>query len=109
MLVFWWQGKGYQTFVIWILAMIAFGLILAVGKTLIPDRPWYWGLAFVAAAAINWQRGTKLNAKSRSRRQDSRLSALFYKSPHRFMSMPMETFSFVLVAIGAYIAIFGAM
>ena len=58
MFVFWWQGRGYLTFVIWLATLFVFGVVAAIGKPLIPDRPWYWGLAFVTAAVLNWKKGT---------------------------------------------------
>ena len=88
MLVFWWQGRGYQTIWIWLLTMFAFGAAVAVGKPYIPDRPWYWGAAFCAAAIANWKRGSALNAASLAKlRPATLMQRLFYKARHRFMSM----------------------
>ena len=110
MLVFWWQGRGYQTILIWLVTLTGFGIIAAIGKPLIPDRPWYWGLAFLASAAINWRVGTRLNARAIKKRDPKTLrKRLFYRGGHRFMSMPMETFSIVLVAAGIFIAVQGEL
>lgn len=106
MFVFWWSGRGYQTVLIWFGTMIAFGVVQAIGKSFIPDQPWYWGLAFVVSALINWRRGTDFNARSLKKRQPTtRRQRLFYKAGHRFMSMPMETFSIVLALAGLAIAL----
>jgi hypothetical protein len=108
MLVFWWHGRGYVTALIWLLTMCGFGLLLAVAKSVVPDRPWVWGLAFIVSAAINWIKGTALNAQSLSKRQRKTLKTrLFYKARNRFMSMPMETFSFVLLGAGIFICLQG--
>lgn len=106
MLVFWWSGRGYQTIWIWLLTMCAFGLVQAIGKPYIPDRPWYWGAAFCAAAALNWKRGTTLNSRARGKlKQGPMMHRLFYKAGNRFMSMPMETFSIILLLAGIAIAL----
>ena len=108
MLVFWWQGRGYKTILIWLVVMCAFGAVMAVGKSFIPDRPWYWGLAFIASAAVNWREGSKLNARSLRKHQPKTIwKRLFYRAAHRFMSMPMETFSVVLVIVGVGFALQG--
>jgi hypothetical protein len=86
--------------------MCAFGAVQAIGKPYVPDSPWYWGAAFCAAAAFNWKRGTDLNSRSRNKREQAPvMQRLFYKAGHRFMSMPMETFSIILVLAGIAIAL----
>jgi hypothetical protein len=74
-LVFWWQGRGYQTILIWLVTMCVFGVIIAASRQIIPDEPWYWGLAFVAAAIVNWRRGSELNARSRQRHTPTNLKS----------------------------------
>lgn len=108
MMVFWWQNKGYQTLVIVLLTLCAFGLSQAVLRAYIPDRPWVWGLALIVAAAINWRKGTELNERSLNKAKPGTIGRrLFYKASHRFMSMPMETFSIVLAAAGVFVATSG--
>ncbi|WP_156256805.1 hypothetical protein [Sandarakinorhabdus oryzae] len=106
MFIFWWQGRGYQT--IWILffTLSLFGVAATIGKAYIPDSPWYWGLSLFTAALINWKRGSTLNAKRLALRQSVTLrSRLFYNARHRFMSIPMESFSIILAAAGILIAL----
>jgi hypothetical protein len=106
MFVFWWSGRGYQTIWIWLLTMCGFGAIQAIGKPYIPDQPWFWGLAFVVSAYLNWRRGIDLNARSLTKRKPTTArQRLFYKARNRFMSMPMETFSIVLALAGLAIAL----
>jgi len=105
MMVFWWQGRGYTTILIWLATMCGFGVIAAAGKAIIPDRPWYWSLGFLVAAGLNWRIGTNLNAKRLSKIKPKTLvQRLFYKANHRFMSLSMETFSIMLVVLGAIVA-----
>jgi len=107
MLIFWWQGKGYNTIIIWLGVIIAFGIILAMGKQVIPDELWYWGLAHFAAAAINWRDGSRLNSRKLKKGPPrTGWRRLFYKAPHRFMSMPMESFSVVFITIGAALTVY---
>jgi len=102
---FWWQGRGYLTIWIWLTTMCVFGIIMAIGKPVIPDRPWYWGLAFIAAAIANWIKGVQVNAKILKKLPSTTLkNRLFFKGGHRFMSMPMQTFSIPLAIIGILIA-----
>ena len=35
MFVFWWQGRGYQTILIWLLTLIAFEIVASIGKSFI--------------------------------------------------------------------------
>ncbi len=101
-MIFWWQGKGYQTALIWLASLCLFGLVQMIGKGVIPDQPWYWSLGYIFAAVWNWHYGSKLNAKRRSHIALPELrNRLFYKAIHRFMSVPMETFSifFLIVAM----------
>lgn len=106
MLVFWWHGRGYQTIWIWLVTMCIFGVVATIGRPFIPDRPWYWGGAFCVAAVFNWIRGTSLNAKSLSKiPHKTIMQRLFYRAHHKFMPMPMETFSIILVLAGVAIAI----
>ena len=110
MVVFWWQGKGYQTILIWLVTVCFFGIGAAAGRSLGLDRPWYWGLSFVVTAAANWYRGTQLNARSLEKRKPQTVwQRLFYKARHRFMSMPMETFSLVLAAAGIVFGVHGEL
>ena len=96
MYVFWWSGRGYYTVLVVLGVLTAFGLLAAVG---IPDGPWFWAVALLAAAAANWQVGSNLNRKKLGTlKPRSFKSRLFYHAHHRFMSVPMETFSLVLIA-----------
>jgi hypothetical protein len=73
--------------------MFCFGVIQMIGRGLVPDQPWFWSIGFVVTAALNWYHGSKINAARRSKAHpDTLWKRLSYKTPHRFMSMPMETF-----------------
>ncbi|MCE7795380.1 hypothetical protein LWE61_02285 [Sphingobium sufflavum] len=101
MFIAWWTGKGYVTMVIVLLTMVVFGLILQAGAPFLQDRMWYWGISFIAAAAINWTVGTRWNKKRIERAKPKHLGQrLWYPAINRFMSMPMETFSLVIAFVG---------
>ncbi len=103
MFVFWWTGRGYLTMVLLLASLIVFGLIAAMGA---PDGPPLWGMAFATAAALNWYFGSKINHKKRKFLKPKTLRGrLFYRANHRFMSMPMESFSVALAAIGLAIIV----
>jgi hypothetical protein len=109
---FWWTGKGYVT------ALIAFGALCVSGIAFqglaseLNDGPWPWSLALVVAAAINWNVGRRHNAISRAKAlANAKANQFLYRARHKFMSLPMETFSFVLVAaalVGLVLAIRGS-
>jgi hypothetical protein len=96
----WRTGRGYTTLLILVASLILFELL--VRALALRDGPWVFGSALIGAAAANWVIGRKPNrhslAKVRSRRVRART---FYRARHRFMSLPMETFSIVLAAAGA--------
>lgn len=101
MFIAWWTGKGYMTMVIVLLTMVLFGLVLQAGVPFLEDRIWYWGLSFIASAAINWIIGTRWNKRRIERRNPQHLGhRLWYPATNRFMSMPMETFSLVIGIVG---------
>ena len=96
MYVFWWSGRGYYTVLVVLGVLTVFGLLVAIG---IPDGLWFWAVALLAAAALNWHLGSKINRKKLAALKPRSLrSRLFYRAHHRFMSLPMETFSLVLIA-----------
>ncbi|MGQ0589517.1 MAG: hypothetical protein ACT4N8_08300, partial [Sphingosinicella sp.] len=97
MYVVWWSGRGYLTPIILIATLALFGLVLQAGRPMIADTLWYWGIAFVAAAVANWIVGVRVNHK---KRRAARSTRLIYGARHRFMSIPMESFSIVLVLCG---------
>jgi hypothetical protein len=103
--IFWWTGKGYLTPVILILVLSGFGLLLQASRPLIPDTPWFWGIALIVAGVINWRVGRRKNARKIAAVRSTRLrDTLIYPARHKFMSLPFETWSGALV-LGGLIAI----
>lgn len=101
--VAWWTGKGYQA----ILTVIASAIIaeLARGVLGLPQGAWIFGIALIGAAIVNWRLGRKANRKSLRKVRSVRLrDRLFYRARHKFMSLPMETFS-VLLVVGGVVAL----
>jgi hypothetical protein len=97
--VAWWTGKGYLTIWVVVASAILFELV-RMGFRL-ADGPWVFGLALLGAAAANWMIGRKFNSKSFSKVRSSRLKErLLYRARHKFMSLPMETFSVLLGTAG---------
>jgi hypothetical protein len=97
--VAWWTGKGYLT--IWIVVASAIVFEFARAALRLPDGVWVFGLALLAAAAANWAIGRKFNRKSFAKVRSPHLKErLLYRARHKFMSLPMETFSVLLGAAG---------
>lgn len=102
MYVFWWTGRGYQVFLVIVLTLAIFGILVAAG---VPDRPWVWSIALLAAAGVNWHVGTKANRKKLAAlKPRSVKDRMLYRARHKFMSLPMETFSIVIV-LGALVVL----
>ncbi|HMJ05011.1 MAG TPA: hypothetical protein VK474_02025 [Chthoniobacterales bacterium] len=99
MFIFWWSGRGYLTFLIVLSALAAFGLVQRASGA--ADGPWIWGSALLVAAAVNWHFGRKVNRKKLlALKPGGARDQLFYRARHRFMSLPMETFSLVIAVVG---------
>lgn len=97
--VAWWTGRGYSTILIVLGSMILLELVRAVLG--LPDGLWVFGVAMLGAAAANWTLGRELNKKALLKVRSSRLrERLFYRARHKFMSLPMETFSVLIAAVG---------
>lgn len=101
MLVFWWSGRGYFTPIILLATLSLFGVLLQAGRSIIADRPWLWGIALLAAAALNWHFGSKANRKKLAvLKPKSTRERLLYRARHCFMSLPMESFSVIVAVSG---------
>jgi hypothetical protein len=100
--VAWWTGRGYSTILVVVMSLMLFELITrALG---LPDGPWVFGSALLGAAAANWVIGRKLNRRSLAKVRSHRVrKRLIYRARHKFMSLPMETFSVVIALMGALI------
>lgn len=100
MFVAWWTGKGYQT--IWIVIASAILFELARAAFNLPEGVWVFGLALIGAAFANWFIGRRVNRKSLAKVRTRELrQRLLYRARHKFMSLPMETFSILLAIAGA--------
>lgn len=109
MLVFWWQGKGYWTLLLLLLVGMAGTLMLqAVG--LGTEGPWFAAAVLAVAAAWNWSVGSRWNASGRRRRPVvGAWQRLTYRTAdHRFLSLPMESFS-VVMAAGSLLLLLGGI
>jgi len=66
----------------------------------LPDGFWVFGAALIGAAGANWFVGRSLNRKSFQKVKTLLIrQRLLYRARHKFMSLPMETFS-ILMATG---------
>ena len=97
--VAWWTGRGYSTILIVVASMVLFEVARAALN--LPEGMWVFGVAMFGAAAANWLIGRKLNRKSRAKVRSNRLrNRLLYRARHKFMSLPMESFSIVIALAG---------
>ena len=105
MLIFWWQGKGFATLLIVVAAAILVGMI-ADAAHLPSWTPLFWAALLLLAAPVNWLIGVRLNAKRRGYAPPATvLRRFFYRAPHKFMSLPMESWSIVMVVAAAGLAL----
>ena len=104
MFIAWWTGQGYRSILIVAAAAILLELVRAALR--LTDGAWVFGLALLCAAAANWKIGRKLNNKSLRKVRSNRIrDRLLYRARHKFMSLPMETFSIGLAGAGAALLI----
>ena len=97
--VAWYTGKGYLT--IWTVVGSAILFELARAAFNLPEGVWVFGVALLGAAVVNWMIGRKFNAKSLRKVRPHRVKErLLYRARHKFMSLPMETFSLLLGLAG---------
>ena len=102
--VAWWTGRGYGTILIVVAAAIALELLRAALN--LPEGLWVFGVALLVAAVANWVIGRKFNRKSLAKVRSHRLrERLIYRARHKFMSLPMETFSIVLAGVGVAVLV----
>lgn len=110
MYVFWWTGRGYLTPIIVVGTLSVFALVLQAGRPILVDRPWFWGIGLLVAAALNWHLGSKANRKKLAVLQPrSTRNRLFYRARNRFMSLPMESFSLIIAALGFAVITYGLL
>lgn len=97
--IVWWNGRGYYTLLILIASMILFEFARAAAR--LPDGFWVFGVALIGAAGANWFVGRKLNRLALKKVRTHQIrERLIYRAPHKFMSVPMETFSIAMAAAG---------
>jgi hypothetical protein len=97
MFIAWWSGKGYHTGLIVLGTLAVCGALLAILPSGLDNR-WFWSLGLVVAALFNWIAGRSANRVRRSKTRGVR-DRLFCNARHRFMSVPMETFSIFIFAL----------
>ena len=105
MFVFWWQGKGFFTVLIVVAAAIVTGII-ADALHLPSYTPWFWTIALLVAAPFNWVVGRRYNYRRRKTLGPiSAWTQLTYRARHKFMSLPMETWSPIMLIAATILAI----
>jgi hypothetical protein len=103
-LIFWWQGRGFLTRRIVVASAIIVGMIADAAHW----RSWtplFWAGLLLVAAPVNWLIGVRLNAKRRGYAPPTLLRRFLYRAPHKFMSLPMESWSIVMVITAAALAL----
>jgi hypothetical protein len=102
--VAWWTGRGYSTIVIVVAAAVVFEVLRAALN--LPEGLWVFGVALLGAAGANWVVGRRLNRKSLAKvRSQGVRERLIYRARHKFMSLPMETFSIILAVAGVAVLV----
>ena len=95
----WWTGRGYSTILVVVAALVMFELSRKALN--LPEGLWVFGAALLGAAAANWVIGRKFNRKSLAKVRSHRVrERLIYRARHKFMSLPMETFSVIIAVAG---------
>ncbi len=111
-MVFWWTGRGFLALLSLIGVFGAFGAVvtLTLGEAAFEAQPWLWGVGALLASGVNWLLGSRLNQKVIKRHAAARLAdRLIYKARHRFMGLPMETWSIPMAALGCILIARGVL
>jgi hypothetical protein len=104
----WWTGRGYYTLPILVASMVVFELARAAFH--LPDGFWVFGFALIGASPANWFAGRKLNRQSLKKVRTRRVrERLFYRAQHKFVSVPMETFSVPMEIAGVAVLVAAAI
>ncbi len=109
MLVFWWTGRGFLVllilFVVGMLATMAADIVRLPAET-----SWFAAIVFLLAAPVNWIVGRHQNElRRKSLGPRSWRGQLIYDARHKFLSLPMESWSVAMLAIGVALGIRAAM
>jgi hypothetical protein len=106
LMVFWWTGRGYFALLTLIGVYGLFGTIATygLGETFLDRNAWMWGICMLPAAFATWLVGCRINRKTRSLPQNQTLMRRFlYKARHRFMGLPMESWSIPAVGLAVFL------
>ena len=106
MMVFWWTGRGYFALLTLIGIYGLFGAIAtySLGETFLDRHAWVWGIGMLVAAYATWLVGCRINRKARSLPQNqSVIRRILYKARHRFMGLPMESWSIPAAGLGVFL------
>ncbi|GAA0338697.1 hypothetical protein GCM10009087_56450 [Sphingomonas oligophenolica] len=109
MFVFWWQGRGFLT----LLTVVAMAIMIGMIADAAHLPSWtrlFWAVVLLVAAPVNWLIGTRLNVKRRGYAPPATLMRRFlYRAPHKFMSLPMESWSIVMVIVATGLVLQSAL
>lgn len=111
-MVFWWTGRGFLSllFLIGVVGLFGACVTFAIGETAFDANPWLWGVALLLAAAVNWFGGSWINRKALARpRARGILGRLIYRTPNRFLSLPMEDWSIPTALGGLALVVSGLL
>ena len=109
-MVFWWRGRGYLALLTTIGVVGIFGAVvtLAFGDQVFDRFPWLWTIAFLLAAAATWVVGSRINGRPVEWNRGQRsVGRLIYDAPHKFVSLPVETWAVPLIGIGLVVGLIG--
>ena len=111
-MVFWWTRSGYLALLTTIGVVGVYGavLTLAFGEQALDNIPWIWAIGYWLAAGVTWVVGSRLNGRPWRWKEGQRSRGRFlYDAPNRFVSLPVETWSIPMAAIGLLLAVRGAL
>ena len=85
-------------------------LLAAFGEQALDNIPWIWAIGYWLAAGVTWVVGSRLNGRPWRWKEGQRSRGRFlYDAPNRFVSLPVETWSIPMAAIGLLLAVRGAL
>ncbi len=107
---FWWTDREYLVLLTLIGVYGLFGAIAtySLGETFLDRHAWVWGIGMLLAAFATWFVGCSVNRKARGQPQNQTLvRRFFYKARHRFMGLPMESWSVPAAGLAVFLVVRG--
>lgn len=108
-MIVWWTNRGFISLLtlIGVFGLFGAAVSLTVGEDAFRTSPWLWGAGLLLPALVNWFVGCQLNRVPLSPFVGKVTERFIYRAPNRFLSFPMEAWSYPLAIVGLVLIVLG--